>query len=193
MKFSIATVASVVALVGSAIAQLEVISPSGDNLWWVAQSDNTLMWSCKSSPYSNFTVLITNSNPSILSAPLAIIAQQENYDCSETIAKTQINESPATGYTIQLADPFNNTNIYAQSQPFEIKALGAAYPPASATPSTDGSATSSASATSGSGSGSSSGSASQPTGSTTKNGAAGLSASICGVVAVAAALSFVMA
>jgi hypothetical protein len=44
---------------------------------WVAQSQNTLRWSCNTSPYTNWTVLITNSDVNVLSGPLALIAIRE--------------------------------------------------------------------------------------------------------------------
>ncbi|GBE87479.1 hypothetical protein BKA93DRAFT_776286 [Sparassis latifolia] len=189
MKFSVASIASLAALVGGAAAQLEIITPGGPGLWWVAQSLNTLEWTCKTSPYTNFTILIANSNPTILSSPLAILSQQNNYDCSETITQNEAAQPAATGYTIQLADPFNNTNVYATSQPFEIKALGSAYPASSATPSGVGSATSSGAT--GTSSGSSSASTSTPTSS--KSGAVSLTASLSGIAAIAAALGMLMA
>ncbi|KAH7924942.1 hypothetical protein BV22DRAFT_1034639 [Leucogyrophana mollusca] len=129
----IALVSTVAAFVGAASAQLTITTPSA-NLWWVGQSLNTLAWTCSSSPYQNFTVLLANSNPAVLSAPIAIIAVQYNYDCSETITQQQASQAPGTGYTIQLANTLNSTDVYTTSEPFEIKALGASYP-ASASPS----------------------------------------------------------
>ncbi|KAI0371230.1 hypothetical protein BV20DRAFT_965389 [Pilatotrama ljubarskyi] len=192
MKFSAAALsATLAALVGSTVAQLQIISPGGPDLWWVAQSDNVLSWTCKTSPYTNFTVLIANSNPAVLTSPQALIAQQNNFDCSKLVTKDQFSQSAATGYTIQLADPFNSTHIYAESQPFEIKPLGSTYPASSATPTLGGSATAS-------GSGSATASGSAASGSATaqsdnKNGAGSLAAS-GGLVAVAvAALGFMFA
>ncbi|KAH9852451.1 hypothetical protein C2E23DRAFT_709571, partial [Lenzites betulinus] len=129
------------ALVGSTVAQLEIISPGGPDLWWVAESDNVVSWTCKTSTVQQFTVLIANQNTAILTAPQAFIAQQNNFDCSKLITKDQVNMQPGTGYTIQLANIFNETDVYAESQPFEIKALGAAYPATSATPTNSQSAT----------------------------------------------------
>jgi uncharacterized protein YlxW (UPF0749 family) len=57
------------------------------------------------------------------------------------------NQPAGTGYLILLANPLNSSDIYATSKPFEIKALGSAYPPASATPRESGYETASASAT----------------------------------------------
>ncbi|KIJ15393.1 hypothetical protein PAXINDRAFT_169234 [Paxillus involutus ATCC 200175] len=118
------------ALASVASAQLTITNPSA-NSWWVAQSANTLAWTCNTSPYQTYTVVLTNTNPSILSGPLAIIAIQQNYDCSETITQQQSAQPAATGYTIQLTNPLNNTEVYAESEPFEIKALGSAYPASS--------------------------------------------------------------
>lgn len=41
---------------------------------WVAQSQNTLRWNCEQTTYTNWTVLITNPDATILSGPLALIA-----------------------------------------------------------------------------------------------------------------------
>ncbi|OJA20607.1 hypothetical protein AZE42_07761 [Rhizopogon vesiculosus] len=116
-----------VTFLGVVSAQLTITSPSADD-WWVAQSLNILAWTCNTSPYENFTVLLTNSNLSILPAPLAIIAVQDNFDCSVTITQQQSAQPAGTGYVVQLANIINGTDVYAQSEPFEIKALGTAYP-----------------------------------------------------------------
>ncbi|OAX31635.1 hypothetical protein K503DRAFT_777414 [Rhizopogon vinicolor AM-OR11-026] len=116
-----------VAFLGVVSAQLTITSPSADD-WWVAQSLNILAWTCNTSPYQNFTILLTNSNLSILPAPLALIAVQENFDCSATITQQQSAQPAGTGYVVQLSSTINATDVYAQSEPFEIKALGATYP-----------------------------------------------------------------
>ena len=65
---------------------------------------------------------IANSDPNILVQHQAFIAQQNNFDCSKLITKDQINLNPGTGYTIQLANPFNETDvsvyIYRVSRPY---------------------------------------------------------------------------
>ncbi|KAI0674480.1 hypothetical protein C8Q78DRAFT_1015030 [Trametes maxima] len=116
MKF-FALSATLAALVGSSLAQLEILTPGGDNLWWVAQSDNVITWTCKTSPYTNFTVLIANSDPKVLVGPQAFIAQQNNFDCSELITKDRVNMPVGTGYTIQLANPFNETDVSHRPPP----------------------------------------------------------------------------
>ena len=129
---------------------------------------------------------VTNSNTNLLSGPQAIVAIEENFDCSKLITQQQQNFQVGTGYVIQLANPLNNTNVrpisfscylhivftnslstlyflplqvYAQSDPFEIKAAGSTFPTstplesatatsatASGTGSADASATSSSAA-----------------------------------------------
>jgi len=124
-------------------AQLTITSPSS-SIWWVAKSLNLINWTCKTSPYSNFTVLINNSNPKILTAPIAVIAIQENYDCSITITQDQANQPVGTGWSVIFANPLNSSDAWATSEPFEIKALGSAYP-SQVTVSAGGSSTASSS------------------------------------------------
>ncbi|KAH8993609.1 hypothetical protein EDB86DRAFT_2805513 [Lactarius hatsudake] len=146
-------------LVGAAVADFHFISPGGPDLWWVAQSQNTLVWSCNDSPPATaYQLLVNNTNPTILAAAEAIVANIQNSDCSHTITVQQAVLTPATGYTLIFADTLDQTKIYATSEAFEVKALGAAYPPTSATP------TGSATSTSGSsGSSTASGSTSSST------------------------------
>lgn len=61
---------------------------------------------------------IGNQNPKVLTAPIAIIAIENNFDCSKTITQDQSNQAAGTGYFVQLADPFNNTNVSSLS-PFQ--------------------------------------------------------------------------
>ncbi|KAG2358151.1 hypothetical protein BDR07DRAFT_1295803 [Suillus spraguei] len=130
------------ALVSVVSAQLAITSP-GTNDWWVASSANTLAWTCNTSPYQNFTILCAQS---LLNTPLAIIAVQENYDCSETITQQQSAQPAGTGYTILFASTLNSTDIYAQSEPFEIKALGSSYPTTTSSPGSTSTGTPSGSA-----------------------------------------------
>jgi len=102
----------------------KITDPSESN-WWVAQSSNVLTWDCNNSPVNNFTVLIKNPNTP---SPLAIIAQQQNDQCSLAISQDQANQPAGSGYFILFADPLNNTNVYTSSDSFEIKPLGSLYP-----------------------------------------------------------------
>jgi hypothetical protein len=186
LAFAVTTAATLFGAVSAAgTGNLTIISPGGSNLWWVANSQNNIVWTCQESPYGTFTVLVANSDPKILAAPIAIIAIENNYDCSKEITQDQANQAAGTGYTIQLANPLNNTDVYAESQPFEIKPLGSTYPPASATPSASGTQT--ASETGASASASSTSASSSKNGSTTS---AKISAAGLGLAMVAAAIAF---
>jgi hypothetical protein len=122
----VALVAATAALFTVASAQLQVLSPGGSNEWWIQQSENLLTWNCDQSQEQTFTVLVANPN---MASPLAIIAQQPNYVCSLLVTKDEMGALvPGTGYTVQLANIFNSTDVYAESSPFEIKAIGSAYP-----------------------------------------------------------------
>jgi hypothetical protein len=138
-----AAATSLAAMFAAVAADLTILTPGGPDLWWVAKSQNVLAWTCHSSPYGNYTVLIAGPN---LPAPLAIIGIEENYQCSQEITQDMSNQPPATGYTVLLANPLNSSDVYATSQPFEIKPLGSTYPPASATPTESGYNSASASA-----------------------------------------------
>jgi hypothetical protein len=115
-------------LAGVSRAQFTVVSPSSD-AWWVAQSTNMIKWSpCMDTAdptVTDFTVLI---NSSTLTQPMAIIAVEAIADCSILVSQDQANQPAGTGYTILLANEVNNSDIFATSQPFEIKPLGSAYP-----------------------------------------------------------------
>jgi hypothetical protein len=146
---------------------------------------------------------VNNTNPTILAAPEAIVANVPNADCSQSITVQQAALTPSTGYTVVLANILNETEvchffssfeshtayvsqIYAVSQEFEVKALGAAYPPSSATPTDDPSASTAGAA---SGSSTASGASASSTSNTkSKNGAfATLEVSAAGVLAAVGA------
>ncbi|KAJ4468701.1 hypothetical protein J3R30DRAFT_3553405 [Lentinula aciculospora] len=163
------------ALFHAASAQLKVLSPGGDDEWWVADNQNLLVWNCNESQEQTFTVLV--ANPDMASA-LAIIAEQPNYVCSLLVTKDQMGGLPVgTGYTVQLANPLNNTDVYAQSSSFEIKDAGSAYPTSTVSPETATFTPSS--------SGSSSSSTATSSDSTSSNTGSSLQASM-GLVAVGA-------
>jgi len=75
--------------------------------------------SCMSLPFLySFLVIdqflpcsITNPDKTILPDRMAIIAQQNNFDCSKLISQDQANQPAAKGYTIQLADTLNSSHV----------------------------------------------------------------------------------
>jgi len=108
----------------------QITNPSTSS-WWVAKSENVLAWDCSSSQATidnNFTVLINNIDPKVFQGPLAVIAVQSNSACSIDVSQDQVSQPAGTGYVITMADPLNNTNVFATSQQFQIKPLGSLYP-----------------------------------------------------------------
>ncbi|KAF5349257.1 hypothetical protein D9756_009433 [Leucocoprinus leucothites] len=164
-------------LAGFAAADLRITSPSAGS-WWVAKSANTLSWTCHDSPFANFTISMSNSNPSLLPGTQAIIPIEQNFDCSKTVTDQQSDYQPGTGYRILLSNPLNSTEVYAQSDEFEIKPLGSSFPPTS----TAGGATATGS-----------GSAAGSSGTSNGNGAASMKTVGLGVsVGMAAGIAYLM-
>lgn len=56
---------------------------------------------------------IANQDPKVLTAPIAIAAIENNYDCSLTITQLQANQPPGTGYLVQLSSIYNETDVRA--------------------------------------------------------------------------------
>ncbi|KAK6971881.1 hypothetical protein R3P38DRAFT_3140216 [Favolaschia claudopus] len=163
-KLTLATLA----LAGSAMADfttggLKILAPGGDNLWWpifisyvpsadsshqitdicspVTAQPNNIAWSCSSSSFSTFTMWINNSDITLLTAITPLIAIENNFNCVQGLDGNIITMPVGKGYTIVLSNPSNLTDVYAVSDPFEIKALSAGYPPETNTPKDTGSAT----------------------------------------------------
>jgi len=136
----------VLASFAAAQATLFKITQPSSSIWWVAESQNVMAWDCQADPsISNFTVLINNTTPAVLSGSLAIISQLDNNICSYALSQSQVNQAAATGYMLVFANPLNNSDVYATSELFEIKALGSAYPTTSSSLAASGTATSSSS------------------------------------------------
>jgi hypothetical protein len=113
----------------TAAAEFKVISPGGSDLWWVAKSQNVIAWACNDSPpATQYTVSISNKDLNILSGPKDLIATVDNTICSLLVTPDQSDITPATGYTVALADILNRTHVYAASEEFEVKAAGSSYP-----------------------------------------------------------------
>ncbi|KAJ8502025.1 hypothetical protein ONZ45_g2926 [Pleurotus djamor] len=177
---SLAIVAAVAA-VASAQDQFAITAPSSST-WWVAQSANVFSWTCRTNPPNNdYTVLIGNTDPTILVQPQAVISIQANADCSKEITRQQADFKPGQNYFLQLANPLNSTNVYAQSEPFEIRALGSAYPTTTVIP--GGASPTGGASSAGTGTGTGSAAPAEQT----NNGASSLSASL-GVAGAAAAV-----
>jgi len=116
------------------VAQSFKITAPSSKIWWVAGGQNTLVWACNSDEAQAdqkqtggyFTVVIFH--PKYFPQGFAIIAQEPNADCEKSISLDQLNQEPGENFTIALTDTRNNSNIFAISEPFEIKPLGSLYP-----------------------------------------------------------------
>ncbi|ORY33974.1 hypothetical protein BCR39DRAFT_586176 [Naematelia encephala] len=138
-------------------AQSLIITQPSPEHWWVANELDTLAWTAGDNPPQEFSVFLANPDPTILTSELALVSIEPLYEYSKTINPGNI--TPSTGYTIQLTDILNSTNVYATSEAFEIKPEGSSYPPQT-TNSSSASSNSSSTASSGTSTPSSSGSAS---------------------------------
>ncbi|TFK25341.1 hypothetical protein FA15DRAFT_668571 [Coprinopsis marcescibilis] len=118
-------VATLLAAASVTSAQLRVVRPSRD-IWWVAESTNVMEWSCRESQQEQFTILIGKEGDVI--PPLPIFAIQNNFQCSIEVTQDKANQVPGDNYLIYFANIINNTDVYAISEPFEIRPLGSAYP-----------------------------------------------------------------
>lgn len=77
---------------------------------------------------------LTNTHQTVLTGPQAIIAVVNNFDCSRSITTQQANLPVSDGYRVQLANPINISEVYTESELFEVRAQGSAYPDPSSTP-----------------------------------------------------------
>jgi len=129
------TVSTLLAFAASSYAQssialdpagqgLQITQPSG-SIWWVAETANSVAWTCRNTQIQTFTILVSNQNPQILAQPQAFKANVPNADCSENIMGSEFPAGP--GYQIGLANINNQTDIYALSEVFEIKPKGSAF------------------------------------------------------------------
>jgi hypothetical protein len=59
----------------------------------------------------SLTARVNNTNPTILAAPEAIVANVPNADCSFSITVQQAVLTPSTGYTLIFADTLDQTKV----------------------------------------------------------------------------------
>jgi len=135
MLFARLSLLALASIFTSVVAGPTITAPGGASLWWVAKSDNNLVWDCSDKSHDSFNVVISNPSTTVLTAPLTLIATVPNYICSKLITSDTIANLPvATGYTVSLTNVLNTTDVYSVSQAFEIKPIGSSYPASTATP-----------------------------------------------------------
>ncbi|WOO85025.1 uncharacterized protein LOC62_06G008530 [Vanrija pseudolonga] len=177
---------------------LKITYPNSDN-WWINGNTNTLAWGGDTpSPDTTGTFVAWLSNPDVnlLSGVQALSAQTPTYQTSLAIAA--LNQKPGTGYVLQFSNPLNQTDVWATSQPFEIKAANSPYPPGAAsagapqvTATASGSAVAGASGAAGNAS--HSGASAAPSASTKPSSAGILAVAPVAVAAVAGAAAYIVA
>ncbi|KAJ7866662.1 hypothetical protein B0H13DRAFT_2066408 [Mycena leptocephala] len=113
---------------------LSILAPGGDGLWWLAAQPNNVVWTCAESTFTQFTIWIFNTNTTLLTAITPLIAVEQNFNCAQLIDGTLLTAPVGNNYTIRLANINNVTDVYAESDPFDIKDLSAGYPATTATP-----------------------------------------------------------
>jgi len=104
---------------------LSILAPSS-TWWWQTGNSALLAWDCSDTTYSQFSVLAASTNLTQLTAGyVVLVGQQPNDQCTTNIVPNLVVGS---GYKILFTNIVNYTDIYATSEPFEVKAQGSAYP-----------------------------------------------------------------
>ncbi|EKD00296.1 hypothetical protein A1Q2_05473 [Trichosporon asahii var. asahii CBS 8904] len=115
----------------SALAQasqnLTITAPS-PTWWWIEESENKLAWAA-GNPSDSTTVYINHKDNNVIAGgTLAIKAITNVYDYS-TLLTLPPGVKPAKGYFITIVDSiYQGQRVYGQSQEFEVKPKGSAYP-----------------------------------------------------------------
>ncbi|KAL1406990.1 hypothetical protein Q8F55_006403 [Vanrija albida] len=111
---------------------LKINYPDSQN-WWINGVANTLAWSGdtpKPDTTGTFVAWLSNPDVNLLSGVQALTAQTPTYQTS--LAISALEQKPGAGYVIQFSNALNQTDVWAKSEPFEIKAKGSNYPPGAA-------------------------------------------------------------
>ncbi|TCD62668.1 hypothetical protein EIP91_006590 [Steccherinum ochraceum] len=98
---------------------IKITAPSQDNSW-TQNAENIITWTTSTSAPPKVTILIANSDPAILRAPLAIASSVDVADGTFTYTKTSLRA--ADGYEVRFTNPRNNTQVYATSKKFTVNA-----------------------------------------------------------------------
>ncbi|CAL1698423.1 unnamed protein product [Somion occarium] len=182
-----ATLAPALAFVPAAFAAISITGPSGSAYC------NVINWTFEQGDPNPASIIVTNSNNTFLNGAFSIA---EFLDLSnKTFTVTNVTLRVADGYTVSLVNPQNQSEVFASSSTFSVRAPGT--PPAASSSSESPTSTGSGSAapTSTSPSGTSSSDASPTSGSNNSAavstfGAQGVLALIatCGIASLSAVL-----
>jgi len=151
-----------------AFAAITINTPSASQ-YWVQDASNLIVWVYNQGDPSTVDIVVTNSDNQTLNGAFSIARGVPV--SQETLTVTNVTLRVGTGYTVSFVDTTNETQVFAQSSTFEVKAAGTSPAPTTAPSSTSVQASGSGTP---SGSVTSSGASATPT--TTRNNALGLAA-----------------
>ncbi|THH33384.1 hypothetical protein EUX98_g818 [Antrodiella citrinella] len=166
-----------------ALATISITGPS-ETEYWVQFTSNNISWSFAAGDPNPVSIIIQNGNASFLNGAFSIA---QNIDVSlESFTVTNVTLNVDDGFQVAFVNPSNQSQIYATSSNFSVKAPGTApAPPINATASAS-SSSSSPSATSPTSSG-----AASPTGNAASHsGATTVSAGVMGAIVAGGIAAF---
>ncbi|KAF8511155.1 hypothetical protein BU17DRAFT_97498 [Hysterangium stoloniferum] len=120
MRFSSAILVSAGLLtsVPAIFAAISINSPSPSD-FWVQFHQNVISWQFASGDPNPVNIVISNPNSSYLNGPYAIA---NSLDVSNgTFTVTNVTLTVNSGYVVNFVNPQNTSQIFAQSQPFDVK------------------------------------------------------------------------
>ncbi|KZS86754.1 hypothetical protein SISNIDRAFT_420566, partial [Sistotremastrum niveocremeum HHB9708] len=91
----------------------------------VQNTSNPIQWSSQPGDPSPISIIVTNPDNSILNGPFSIHEFVNITDGSFTV--TNVTLRVDKGFFVNFVNPSNASQIYAQSQPFEVKPPGSTY------------------------------------------------------------------
>ncbi|CAL1698421.1 unnamed protein product [Somion occarium] len=116
-----ATLAPALAFVPAAFAAISITGPSG-SAYWVQNTSNVINWTFEQGDPNPASIIVTNSNNTFLNGAFSIA---EFLDLSnKTFTVTNVTLRVADGYTVSLVNPQNQSEVFASSSTFSVRAPG---------------------------------------------------------------------
>ncbi|TDL27383.1 hypothetical protein BD410DRAFT_835663 [Rickenella mellea] len=105
----------------SALATISIMGPS-PSAYWVQNASNLITWSFSQGDPNPIDITVTNANSSFLNGAFSIA---RNVDLSNgTFTVTNVTLVVASGYVVNFVNGTNETQVYASSGQFDVKAPG---------------------------------------------------------------------
>ncbi|KIY53340.1 hypothetical protein FISHEDRAFT_68951 [Fistulina hepatica ATCC 64428] len=166
----VAAIAAIAFLPALALAEITISTPSASS-YWVQNLSNVISWSYSSGDPNPISIVIVAKNSTTLNGDYSIAEYVEVSEESYTVTNVTLNVG--SDYQVEFVNPSNESDVYATSGYFDVKAAGTTpADTSSATASTTASTATATEANTASGSASSSGSSTAASASSTssKNG-----------------------